>query len=480
MFSELAGLGTQVADRRRLLPTMAESFAEQWAYVTSTAAMTVVCCSRQCGKTWGARLRARLVACSTAGKKVLYVTLIRRNCRKLFFHPLTAELRAAGWSVATNEVDLTIKLPNGSVIEAVGCDDQAGLGKIRGDNYDLVIIDEAQEPSADVLERLVDQVLGPQFVTRGGSIDMLGTPPESLAGYFVDALPEGAEAHRWAFHGWTMFDAARGGVQDLAKIERAIADRGLQPGHPVYEREYLGNHLVRDPDRAAYEYEPGRNDYRPEDLPTKGLFGEPLKWRAAMGLDLGFQDHDAIVVLTWNPHDGQRRLYERYRWQARHQDVDQLSAQVKECVRAWRPVIVGDHGGHGAVKVLETLKARMGIEINAKPPDVMVSVGLVNDDFRTGRLQLEEGSPLGGRRGELLRVTRRVNPTTRRMEINKQGFHSDLSEALRYAHHAARHWAAKAPPPPDPDPLTRPDRIAEDIRRWERRKLEEERYFNGD
>lgn len=426
------------------VPVPADSFPRQWEYVTSTASMNAVCCSRQCGKTWGARLRTRLRIAAKPGSKILYITLIRKNCRKLYWRPLQQELRDAGVSFTANEVDLILTTDNGSRVEAVGCDDQAGLGKIRGDNYDLVIIDEAQEPASDVLERLVDQVLGPQFITRGGDIDMLGTPPEAKAGYFMDALT--VNGHRWRFFNWSMFDAAEGGKQNLALIQKAIADRGLLESSPIYQREYLGNHLVSDPDKLAYEYRPDRNDYAPEEI--AGFTREKgSDWRSAMGLDLGFQDSDAIVVVAWNKWDADRKLYVVHTWQQNHQDVDDLADVVADVIHDYRPgTIIGDHGGHGAVKVLETLKHRLHVEIHPKPTDVMVSVGLVNDDLRTGRLLLPAGSELGS---DLGKVQRTVNRNTMRVEINKKGYHSDLSEALRYAHHGARHWAAKPPKPPE-------------------------------
>jgi hypothetical protein len=199
----------------------------------------------------------------------------------------------------------------------------------------------------------------------------------------------------------------------------------------------MGNHRVADPDKLAYEYLKARNDYDPAAIDFTGP-----AWRHAMGIDLGFQDSDAIVVVAWNRNDPERRLYERYSWSENHQDVDQLSDRVDAVRRQYRPVaIVGDHGGHGAVKVLETLKNRMGIQIQLKPSDVMVSVGLVNDDLRTGRLLLQDDKL----KTDLQRVQRSVKPDGR-VEINKRGYHSDLSEALRYAHHAARHFAAKPLP----------------------------------
>lgn len=421
------------------LPLEGESFPQQWAYETSTARYNAVMCGRQSGKTSGCRRRARRVLGMKPGSRVIYATLIRRNCRKLFWQPIKDELHAAGWSFRHNDTEMMMTLPNGSWMQALSVSGLDDLKTIRGDQADLFILDECQEPNDDVIEALTLKIVPPMLMKRGGMLDLLGTVPDVDPCAFTKCI----DSPLWRAFGWTPFDNPF--VPD-AEIQRTCDETGIGPGHVVYEREILGKR-VKDPSKLAYEYDPARNDYRPSTVDF--LQGQ---WRHSMGLDLGFQDRDAIVVLGWNRHDDKRRLYVRHTWQLNHQDVDQLADVVAEVVAQFRPsYIVGDHGGHGAVKVIETIKNRLHINIERKPGDVMVSVGLVNDDLRTGRLMLEEGSELGG---DLNRVQRTVDKNTNRVVINKKGYHSDLSEALRYAHYAARHWAAKAPPPE----LTRDER----------------------
>ncbi len=50
---------------------------------------------------------------------------------------------------------------------------------------------------------------------------------------------------------------------------------------------------------------------------------------------------------------------------------------------------------------------------------------------------------------ELSKVQKSVNPHTKKIEINKKGHHSDVSESFRYMHHGARHFTSKAPKPPE-------------------------------
>lgn len=433
MLASLASLVRSSGDvDKQRSPAETDSFAKQWEYCATPTRFNLVMCGRRSGKTHGARLRALRRVLTVPGSKVLYVTLIRRNCRKLFWRPIQADLAALGWTCEANEVDMLLRLPNGSSIEATGCDDIRGAAKIRGDFYDLVIIDEAQEPNDDVLEPLVEEVFVPMLVDRGGDLDLLGTPPDAMVGYFIDRLSDA----RWTRFGWSMFDnrfIAR------EEIEKLIEAKGITPEHPIYKREFLGLAVV-DPEKLVYEYTVARNNFDLERLDTSAD-----TWRYTLGLDLGFQDSDAIAVVGWRRDDVDRRLYTVYQWRENHLDVDALAAKVREVYERYRPVVmVGDHGGHAAQKILKTISERLRTPITAKPTDVNLSIGLVNDDLRNSRLLIPAGTELVRDMGL---ITWSIDAETKKREANKRGYHSDLADALRYAHHGARHWAAKPPKP---------------------------------
>jgi hypothetical protein len=279
----------------------------------------------------------------------------------------------------------------------------------------------------------------------------------------------------WSTFHWDMFahDLPDSKARKRARVETVIKNKGLSWEHPIIQRQYLGLR-VRDPSNQAYEYQQGRNDYDPRTVD----FDRP-GWLHAVGLDLGFQDRDAVVVLAWRMDDQDRRVYVRFVWQRNHLSTDSLAYVVGLASAVYRPVVwTGDTGGHGAVKVLQTLMERLRIAINPKPPDVMVSLGFVNDDLRTGRLLLptedvetkrlevaaakmyagrptqlaEVGALLADSwaqvGGELAKVPKIVKPTTLKVSINPKGpNHSDVSEALRYAHAGAMNWLATAPTP---------------------------------
>lgn len=402
-----------------------ESFPQQWQYIASTDRFQVVVCSRRSGKTIGAVKRA-LRICETAGARVLYLTMIRRNARKYFFDPIIN--LAAG--AAVNQTDLTVKFPNGAYIEAGSCLDEGDVDRHRGDAWNLVILDEAQSFRDHVMRRLIDEVIMPSLAERRGSLDLLGTPPPAgPVGYLYEVWKE----QRFARRHWTLFENPffpRGEIEEVCRV------RGLTPEHPIYRREYLGEFAV-DTESLVYTYDAQKNaaPERPEPANPQ--------WRYSMGIDLGFQDRDAIVVLGWRRDDPDHRLWECYSWQKNHLDVDQLAVEVVATYKRFRPEsIVGDTGGHGAVKVLKSLSARLGdVAIASKPASVADSIALVNDDLRAGRLLLRPG-------GDIVHDMALVTWQSTAKDEVSDSYHSDVLDACRYAHWGARHYLGKAPAPP--------------------------------
>ena len=477
------------------LPTLAESFPQQWAYETSDAQFNAVACSRRAGKSRGAvRRHTSMLMTIGKGEWTHAGSLIRRNARKHFWNPVKEHLAARGIGFKADEREMILQTELGTWFQAFGCDDERDTKAVQGDGSRLFTIDECHLPNDDILKLLVD-VATPMLTDTGGMLDLLGLPPQT-DGFFrrsLDGVGEDGEpvdpALRFKVFGWHMFDHdfPRSREEKLADVVRRAGARGLkivvnqttgadgrpvitmgEGTHPIAAWTYFGARVV-DPSTLAYEFQRGRNEYDPATVDfSKG------EWRTGWGIDLGWSDHDAIVICSVNVNDPKRRMYVRWAWRHKHLDVfddADLVRVVREVFSAGR--VVGDEGGHGAKKTLMSLARVLRLNIDPKPKDVMASVGPMNDDFRTGRILLPtrdvvtpklveaaeriyEGDPerlkavlamllntprpdipknapadLGT---ELGQVIKSVNPRTKKVEINKRGKHSDLTEALRYCH----------------------------------------------
>lgn len=489
------------AERVLNVPAAADSFPEQWCYVQSENKLNAVCCSRRAGKTQGEILR-KVCILAKPGTYSHYVSLIRRNAKKQFFTPLLRMLDELGWvrgrDYRANETEMIITTAWGSFLQALSCDDIAGVKAVKGDRSDDFTIDECQEPNDDVIRALVEVAAEPMLTDTDGALNLLGTPPEAEPCFFSEAL----DSDGWAHFHWTQFDhdyprprekkwetvKKRCGRRHLKlDVQEAVNDNGklvlvLGPGtHPTVAREYFGKR-VKDPSKLAYEYMPGRNDYDPADVDFTN--GHDREWRHAGGLDIGFQDNDAIVIGAYNRKDPERKLYARWQWLHNHLDYEDTKDVVTIVQRVFGSMSwVADYHGGGSLKIVESLRTRLRLMLGLKPPDVMISVGLVNDDYRTGRFlihteqveitkklleevghtdwddrrkervrtMIESGAAQANIAKDAGKVTKTVNPRTRKVEINKKGFHSDLTECGRYMHHAAFHFLAKKPKP-EPTP----------------------------
>lgn len=407
------------------------------------------------------------------------------------WNPILKTLTDLGWSYRAWEQDMLLRLGNGSWLQCLGVDDVSGIKRLQGDYSNLVIADEAHLPHDDIQGALFSAAT-PMLMDYGGQFDWIGLPPDIEPCVFSNAMDNPA----WKQFSWDMFahDYPESREKKRERVQADLDTRGMTWEHPYAQRTFLGKR-ARDPITTAYEYQKGRNDYDPGAVD----FDRP-GWSHSVGLDLGFQDRDAIVVLAWRYDDPDQRVFCRFAWQRNHLSTDALAEVVHAVAARYHPMVwTGDTGGHGAVKVLETLMERLRIQIQPKPPDVMVSLGFCNDDLRTGRLLLptkdvetakladfaqrrlgtgaarvlglleQSGADVGQ---ELARVVKVVNPRTLKVSINPKGAtHSDVSEALRYAHAGAYNWLARSKPKHDDDagnprPATKRRSIRQRLAAW--------------
>jgi hypothetical protein len=443
--------------------------AEAWRYETSEAPRNAAHCSRRAGKTFTGRRRAIRVAASGSKRWVHVVSLIRRNAKKHWWTGIKSTLHELGWRPRLWEQDMILQLENGSYIQALGIDDEADVKRLQGDYSNLIIGDEAHLPKDDVQKSFFAAAV-PMLADYGGAFDWLGLPPEVEPTEFSQAL----DNPEWARFHWDMFshDYPTPASEKLARVEQDLKARGMTWEHPEAQRTYKGKR-VRDPSKTAYEYQRGRNDYDPRTVD----FDRP-GWCHTVGQDQGWSDKDAIAVPAWRYDDPQRRVYIRFVWNRNHIPTSVMCKLVKAVQAVYAPSAwVIDHAGGGSQRTVNDLQEHLGIALQRKPTDVAVSLGLINDDFRTGRLlfptadtetvrveaqlrkmfrgeeldevllALKEGYVQPELAGLVASVSKIYDPITRKIKINTQSKHVDISEAIRYGHHAAKNHLASAPAP---------------------------------
>lgn len=405
--------------------TEATSFPKQWEYVTAADRFKVQWSGRRAAKTAGARIRTEKLADEKPGRRVLYIHQTFTNADQQFFKPLSESLKKRGVAHRLDNNDLMVYWGNGSFLRCMGCNNIAEVKKKLGDWWDEIIIDEMQSYDDDVLYELVDRAILPTMIDHGGSATFQGTPPVTKAGFWYNLLTKSTFRK---FH-WTLFDNPY--IDHDA--ETVYAARGIKITDPIYRREVLGEICV-DPDAVVFKYDAERNDIT---APRPEL--NHSAWRYVMGVDLGFSDNDAIVVLGWRVDDREKRLWECWSWQKNGLDYVKLAEEFKLQVERWHPVeICVDTGGHGARKIMESLRALFSVyKFRTKPASVADSIALMNDDFRTGRFRVLPNGLIAHDASLVV-----WKPDKHGVEISET-FHSDIMAAARYAHSCAYHYLAE-------------------------------------
>ncbi len=408
-------------------------FERQLPFGLDGTRFQTACCTRRSGKTVGLLAKLLKKAESTPNSVCLYITLSRINAKRLAWEilkTLNAENKCGG---VANESELCLALPNGARIYLTGCSDMGEVEKFRGLALAIVVIDEAQSFPTLMLEKLIDEVLTPALMDFAGLLVLVGTPGPVPVGYFHKAV----HSAEWSKHSWSVFDnpwiERKSGHTPQTLLDAELKRRGVTVMDPVIRREWFGEWCL-DPNALVFRFDPAINTREPL-----------LHDRHVMGVDLGFDDADAISVLGWTEKRGPETdlVYESV---IAKQNITALAAKVREAFDKYKPLaVVADTGGLGK-KIVDDLQMRTGIPFEAADkPQKNAHIEWVNDALRTQRLFVPKDSRFA--QDALLLEWDKSNPE--KWTISDR-FHSDACDSLLYAYVRALAWlhvpAAKPAP----------------------------------
>lgn len=394
-------------------------FDKQLSFVTDPSPFKTGVTTRRAGKTIACVADLTHTALGQPNCIVLYVTLSRKNAKRLVwpeFKKLNTRYQLGG---DVNESDLSITYPNGSVAYILGASDRTSIEDFRGLAIKKVYLDESQSfPS--YIEQLIDDVLSPALMDHDGQLILIGTPGPIPNGYFFELT----KSKTWSHHFWSFFDNPKlpfltRGKSHQDMLNRELERRGVKADDPSILREWYGQWVV-DSSSLVYHYNPEKNDYG--TLPS----GE---WHYILGVDLGYEDSDALAVLAYTDGGPDTFLIEER--VKRHQDLTQLCIQIDELVAKY-PLhkIVVDTGGLGK-KITEEISKRYKIPmVAADKARKSEKIELFNDALRTGRFKAKVASLFAHDSGK---VEWDWDKTTPDRKVISSRFHSDICDAVVYA-----------------------------------------------
>lgn len=418
-------------------------FRQQLKFVEDPRPYKVAVCSRRAGKTVACAAHLIDTALKNPETVSLYITLSRNNAKKLIWREMQKIVKKHKLSVTEDQTELSMSFSNGSIIYCSGAKDESEIEKFRGLALKIVYIDECQS-FRPYIEELINDILAPALMDYAGSLILIGTPGPIPAGYFAEVAGEVQEkkavSEHWSHHSWTFFDnpflpALKLGVTHDQMLDRELRRRGVTRLDPSIQREFFGK-WVLDSNSLWVRYDAKLNHY--QELPDIA----PHKWNYIMGIDLGFEDADAIAVLAWSEKDPNTYLVEEKI--VKQQGLTELVTQIEALNKKYNcDKLVIDEGGLGK-KLAEEMRRRHHIPV--QPADKVrkqENVAFMNDCLRTGKFKAKSASRFA--QDSMLVEIDRSKSTPDKIKVSDK-YHSDIIDAVLYAFRESPAFTFQAEP----------------------------------
>lgn len=420
-------------------------FPEQIAFINDPATYKTAVCSRRAGKTIACAADLLSTAMRNPKRASLYITLSRLNAKRIIWPEILEINRTHQLGGTPNETELAIKFPNGHIIYFSGAKDKSEVEKYRGFPLVKVYIDEAQS-FRPYIESLVDEVLSKSLFDYNGTLCLIGTPGPVPTGYFYQS----STSATWSHHGWTMLQnpwlKIKSGKDPIDLIVADCKRMGVPLTDAKVQRECFGKWVV-DTNSLVFRYAAETNDYSQAPLLPDAQY--------VIGVDLGYDDADAIAVIGWNqakrfPQDPRRgsENYLVYETTERKQGISDLAEKLDALIARYNPVaVVLDAGGLGK-KIVEELKKRYALPVKAAEKSRKFEyIELLNDAMRTGKFKAKQ-SGIFAQDCFLIEYDKAKSSGDR--FVISDAYHSDIADAVLYAYRESLHWVTETVPAPGP------------------------------
>ena len=407
-------------------------FAQQLAFVRDPAPFKIAVTTRRAGKSTSCVADLVATALETPECVCLYITLSRKNAKRLVWPEFKRINKRFRLRALANESDLSLTFPNGSVVYLLGAKDRSSIEDMRGLPIKKVYLDESQSFPAYIKD-LIDDVLGPALIDYAGTLCLIGTPGPVPAGYFFDLTKN----KHWSNHFWSFFDnpfiALKSGKSHQEMLDRELLRRGVTVNDPSIQREWFGKWVI-DRDALVFHYDDAVNNYA--KLPDRRSFSYIL------GVDLGYDDADALALMCY--HDADQTTFLVQEIITKHQGITPLTEQIDQLTKKYDiHKIVIDTAGLGK-KITEEISRRYQIPmVPAEKSRKLEYIELMNDALRTGKLKALQGSRFSQ---DCNKVEWDLDKSTPEKKVISKRFHSDICDAVLYAWRESYSYTFKKQP----------------------------------
>lgn len=368
--------------RKRLMEAFkADSFPEQWKAINDDAKLVSWLTTRRAGKSMGAAIKMLMTGVFNPGVTMLYTGLTEDSATRIIWKDCLKEL-GKRYKIKLRRVkrDLAIYMPDTeSVIYIFGADNSSEeQNKVLGQKYKLVVVDEGAAYKQDT-KALIEDIIIPATVDHNGQVLFCGMPNNNTNSYFFDVTTGNVPG--WSIHKWTALDNPH--VREQMKSHLTNMKK-MNPGieeTASYRNNYLGEWCI-DSSALVWKYSKSKNSISklPEDT------GYP--WNHVVGVDFGWDDPTAFVVLAYRDYDPVVYVVEAYkRAQMTLSDVVERLKHYQKIYGVEKFVV--DNADKQAV---EEIKSRHGLQLRAADKAGKADfIQIINDDLVMGKVQLLRG-----------------------------------------------------------------------------------------
>lgn len=356
-------------------------------------------------------------------RQAIYIGLTAEKAASVMWQPIKDLIEKCHipYSRIDNSLHEVI-FTNGNSLRLVGNNSAAEREKLRGADYSLAILDEAQSQKG--LAYLLESIIGPIITGRNGVIVISGTAPIS-AGTYWEGIIQGD-------HGYEVFKATMADNPSIPDCDNAL-QRVLEENHwdennITFRREYLGE-ICYDTECMIY---PIRYYYdNIEAIPrqsVKNIF---------IGVDYGWTDKTAFAPIV-QFENGDCYLVDEFKMSKMSASdiIHKLNEVVERLSRRYnfpyeRIEVRTDNSAQNINNDISNQYPKMSIRC-ANKRDEKQGIALVNDMLLSGQLKLLKG---GFFDDECNRLVWKVNDngTIRYGEVDDETFHGDICDSVRYA-----------------------------------------------
>lgn len=409
------------------------NFPQQVNFIKDPSSLKALFCTRRAAKSYTAGMYLLYEAFLHPGKNFLFLGLTRASAKGIIWKDILREMnKKFNLNARFNSTELTMTLPNGSVIYITGADaDEEEMNKLLGRKYRLVTIDEASMYTID-MAKLVYGILKPAIADSNGTICLMGTASNFTRGLFYDITTNNEPG--WKLFTWTALDNPHIRVQWQQELDEIDQKREFFKETPMYRQWYL-NQWAIDNDARVYKFNPDRNLYT--TLPS---LPSPQDWTFILGTDLGWEDDNALVLTAYHP--GDPNLYIIRTFNQNHLRFDELVDKIRidfmsDPVMMPSKVIIDGANKQG----VESMRHRGGIPFEyADKQGKEDFIELLNSDLIQGKIKVhiscknlidELSTLLWQTDGDKLKYPKKEHP----------GFSNHLCDAFLYAWRCGYHFA---------------------------------------